>query len=370
MEKINNDKIIFYAPVGNLVKGFKNGGAEAGCRKTKEILEKAGYNLLLVEKPAKKTASKVDTLILIFKLFVVWLKLMNIFLINRKSVLHIAGFYREQAYFEWFIIKTAQIFGVKTIYEIRNGGMIETFHEGSARYKQFLKSIFRSSTLILCQGYDYVIFLREYLKKESVYYPNYIMDNFITKNENNRENKQIVNLIYFGRVVPDKNIELIIDICNALKINNFPFVLDIIGGYEDSYHELLTKKIQHQRLEKEVIFHGRKDFKEIYNYLKSSHFFVFPSKEKREGHSNSLTEAMGCGVVPIVSIAGFNRSIVDDESLVVPSFSALEFANRIVSIWNEDQWKIKSSEVYDRIVENYTESVVKKSLLKAYSNLE
>lgn len=36
-----------------------------------------------------------------------------------------------------------------------------------------------------------------------------------------------------------------------------------------------------------------------------------------EGHSNSLTEAMTFGVVPVVSTAGFNASIVSNEELVV-----------------------------------------------------
>jgi len=363
------NKIIFYAPVGNLVKGFKNGGAEAGCRKTIEILQKEGYEILLVEKPAKKSESKIAAIVLVFELFWVWLKLIFIFLTNRKSVLHIAGFYLNQVYFEWLIIKTAQKLDIRTIYEIRNGGMIDTFHEGSPRYKRFMKSILIDSSTILCQGYDYVVFLKEYLNRESVFYPNYIMDDFITDNETDRENEQIIKLIYFGRVVPDKNVEFIIDICNELKVMYIPFVLDIIGGYEEEYYELLTNKIKYYNLEKEVIFHGRKDFKEIYSYLKSAHFFIFPSKEKREGQSNSLTEAMGCGVVPIVSTAGFNSRIVEDDSLVIPLFFASEYANTVVGIWNQDQWKIKSNAAYKRVIENYTESIVKKSLLKAYNNL-
>ena len=55
---------------------------------------------------------------------------------------------------------------------------------------------------------------------------------------------------------------------------------------------------------------GQQPFERICDELQKAHFFVFPSQEKMEGHSNSLTEAMTFGVVPIVSAAGFNASIV------------------------------------------------------------
>jgi glycosyltransferase involved in cell wall biosynthesis len=364
-----NNTVIFYAPVGNLIKGFKNGGAEAGCRKTIEILQKAGYKIILIEKPARNSTSKVDGFLFIFKLLAVWYELIKAILKNQKSTLHLAGFYLNQIYFEWVIIRTAKFLGITTVYEIRNGGMIEAFKEGHTIYKIFFKSTMLNSSLVFCQGYDYVEFLKARFNKSSVYYPNYIMDNFISDNNYSRDGKPVINLIYFGRVVPDKNVEFIIDVCHHLEAINLSFHLDIIGAYEDSYYALLSEKIKLYNLENSIEFHGRMEFDTICQYLKSSHFFVFPSKEKREGHSNSLTEAMGCGVVPIVSKAGFNESIVGDKFLVLDQFNPLSYAQIISNIWSKKDWKRYSSEVYNRTISNYTESIVKSSFLNAYSSL-
>lgn len=367
--KSESKTVIFYAPVGNLIKGFKNGGAEAGCRKTMEVLQKGGHEIILVEKPAKESDSKADGFGLLLNLLKVWIKAIGIMRKHPDAVVHVAGFYLNQIYFEWVLTRTANFLGVKTIYEIRNGGMIEAYREGNAIYRYFMKSTLLHADTILCQGYDYVIFLRESWGKDSVYYPNYIMDDFVTGNETDRASMEAINLIYFGRVVPDKNVEFIIDVCNELRSHDVRFKLNIIGAYEEDYHTLLKSKIHLFKLEESVTFHGRKDFGDIYKHLKKSHFFVFPSKEKREGHSNSLTEAMGCGVVPIASAAGFNNSIVGHDELIISDFDSGKYASKIAGVWSAKKWADLSDKVYQRIVNNYTESIVKRSLLDAYQRI-
>ncbi|MFD0794957.1 glycosyltransferase family 4 protein [Mucilaginibacter litoreus] len=361
--------VIFYAPIGSTIKGYKNGGAEAGCRKTMAVLQSAGYKIILIEKPARKSFSKLGGLMFIFTLLSVWIKSVSIFLRNKHSVFHVAGFYLNQIYFENLLIKTAKFIGIKTIYEIRNGGMIEAYNEGGSRYKKFMLSTLKNADLVLCQGLDYVTFIQDHLNKPSVYYPNYILDKYISGSNPVRRFDQI-QLVYFGRVVPDKNVDFIIEVCNELNIKKMPFHLDIIGGYEPSYHEQLTQRIKYYNLDNARIkFHGRMDFDMIYTYLKQAHFFVFPSKEKREGHSNSLTEAMGAGLVPVVSTAGFNESIVGESNLVVKEFDAKLYAKVISDVWESGQWQNYSDMVYHRVINNFTEDIVKHSLLNAYQNI-
>ena len=367
MEKNSSNTIIFYAPVGNLIKGFKNGGAEAGCRKTIAVLQSSGYQVILVEKPVRKSTSKLDGFVFIFTLINVWLKLIRIFLKNKGSNFHIAGFYLNQIYFEWLLLQTAALLKVKTIYEIRNGGMIEAYEQAGRVYQWFLKSTLSKADVVLGQGYDYVVFMKEHLKKDAIYYPNYILDNFVSPNNLERQHKKVLRIIYFGRVVPDKNIEFIIEVCRELKILGISFEADIIGGYENDYFDYLNNIIRNNKLNDEkIVFHGRMDFEKIYEYLQSAHFFIFPSKEKREGHSNSLTEAMSCGVVPIVSKAGFNESIVGNSDLVISDFDPVLYANAINKIWGFGEWQKYSDMVYNRVLENYTENIVRESLLGAY----
>src|SRR5690606_25279088 len=124
---------------------------------------------------------------------------------NRGQALHIAGFYLNQIYFEWLVTKSATLFNVKVIYEIRNGGMIQAYQNGGFIYRWFMKSTLLTSTMVLSQGYDYVTFLKETWNKHSYYYPNYIMNSFVQANNISRKIKKEIRLVYLGRVVQEKN---------------------------------------------------------------------------------------------------------------------------------------------------------------------
>lgn len=87
------------------------------------------------------------------------------------------------------------------------------------------------------------------------------------------------------------------------------------------------------------------------------------SAEANEGHSNSLTEAMGCGVVPIVSTAGFNASICGNMNLVADDLRAETYARIIMNIESDNKWSEFSKFCYDRVMNNYTQSIVKDKLL-------
>ena len=114
---------------------------------------------------------------------------------------------------------------------------------------------------------------------------------------------------------------------------------------------------------------GQQPFERICEELQKAHFFVFPSQEKMEGHSNSLTEAMTFGVVPVVSTAGFNASIVSNEDLVVSDINPKRYADVIEAIIKRNVWAEYSLNVYKRIKENYTEDIVKKAIVEAVSGL-
>ena len=89
-----------------------------------------------------------------------------------------------------------------------------------------------------------------------------------------------------------------------------------------------------------------------------------------EGHSNSLTEAMTFGVVPVVSTAGFNASIVGNEELVVSDINPKKYAEVIESVMKRNLWAEYSLKVYQRIKENYTEDIVRRAIIGAISSLE
>lgn len=351
-------RIIFYAPLGKNTPPDKIGGAESGCLKTKAIYESAGFEVIVIDKPAM-SKGKIRFLI---EMSLVPLKLVSLIIKHGKSTpIHIVGFYTKIAFFEKILMDITHFFGNKVIYELRNGSMVYTYDEGSNRYRRTLKSLLLKPEIVLCQGQEYVDFIKEKWGIERQYYPNYIMDEFIQPNNIDRGNQ--IKIIYFGRVTQSKNVDVIIKTLGLLLQYGLDARLDIIGGYSDEYKQKLDAIVRDLKVDKHVFFYGRKNFDFIANKLRTSHYFVFPSTEKQEGHSNSLTEAMGCGVVPIVSKAGFNESICGCSDLVVDEIIAGKFADRIIDIEKNGKWRDYSIFVYDRILKNFTQSVVGKKLI-------
>lgn len=349
--------IIFYAPLGTRIPIEKIGGAEAGCLKTKQIYETAGIRVIILDKPAM-SRGKVDFMV---KMACTPFKLVSLLHKYPHAVLHIVGFYTKNAWFERFLMNVGKRLGHRVIYELRNGSMVRTYQEGTASYKKILKDLLLKPDIVLCQGMEYVDFIRQQWSVERSYYPNYIMDDFLEVN--NLDRPYPLRLIYFGRVTESKNVDVIIKVLSIIRNNGIDAKLDIIGGYSEAYKSLLDEVVKKENVAESVTFYGRRPFDFIAAQLRRSHYFVFPSQEKQEGHSNSLTEAMGCGVVPIVSRAGFNASICGKEELVISSLNAQQYADKIIEIEEKKGWARLSQEVYTRVVKNFTQSIVSEKLL-------
>jgi len=363
--KVTNSHLIFYAPLPKNIPLDKIGGAEVGCQKTLEIYEKADFKVSILQKPAMSKGR----LSYIFGMLKLPFQLLLLFINNPKSPIHIVGFYRNVVFFEWLMMIIAKKLNHHTIYEIRNGSMIDSYEKRSKIYRYLLKSLLTKSDIVLCQGQEYVNFIKEKWGIERTYYPNYIMDNFISINPINRKYSPL-KLIYFGRITKAKNVCLLIDVLNNLINEGYDADLELIGASDETYLQLIENKIEEYKLKEHVTLFGRQNFEFIAQHLKTSHYFVFPSEEIQEGHSNSLTEAMGFGVVPIVSPVGFNASICGTKDLVVNSIDANSFSNKIIEIEKNNQWEIYSNDVYRRVLSNYTQSIVGERLIKTISLLD
>ena len=357
-------QIIFYAPLGKDTPPEKIGGAESGCLKTKTIYENAGYKVVVLDKPAMSRGRLrylFEMAMVPFRLFVTAKRF------GRNTPIHIVGFYKKIAGFERLLMNIAHFCGNKVIYELRNGSMITTYMEGDEKYRNILRDLLLKPEVVLCQGQEYVDFIKEKWGIERSFYPNYIMDDFVKPNALNRPRP--VRLIYFGRVTEAKNVDIIIETLSSIRNAGIEATLDIIGGYNEEYKKLLDSIASQNSVTDYITFYGRRSFDFISQKLREAHYFVFPSTEKEEGHSNSLTEAMGCGVVPIVSSAGFNVSICGNRDLVVEDVNADAFSSRIIDIENNHKWSLYSDYVYKRILNNYTQKIVSENLLNSVNAL-
>ncbi len=351
-------EIIFWAPIGRNTPPERIGGAEAGCLKTMAIYADAGIKVLHINRPV----SKGGIMQYVLGMFLSPIKLFFMLLLHRKAVVHIVGFYRRTIGIEKLLVSIAHNMGHKVIYEPRNGAMVQTYNDGDEKYRCRMKYLLTIPDVVLCQGLEYVDMIKSTFGINRSYYPNYIMDEFIIPN--NLDRGETIKLIYFGRVVPEKNVDVVIKTAADLKQKGYRVDLNIVGGCSDQYKLMLDDIIEKDQVSDIVNFHGRRPFQYISDLLHHSHYYIFPSTESNEGHSNALTEAMGCGVVPIVSRAGFNVSICGCTDLVANDIQVKSYSSIIQKIEDSKQWKSYSNLCYARVVNNYTQSIVSKKLVE------
>lgn len=356
--------ILFYGPFGNNIPPERVGGAETGCRRSAALLIKHGFSVDTVEKPTAYYGVKRFLLDYIKAAG----KIRQILQKNNGILFYLVGFYDRQLPFEAFLCLVAKRYGCRLIYEPKNGMLVHKYRQGGWLYRRMSDYIFRNSDYILCQGLEYQRFLEELGHHGGVYHPNYISNYELSLVERKKQDKKRV-FLYLGRVTPSKNVDVCIEIFRRFHEMRENSELYIIGGAEAAYQRNLQGQVISGQLTEHVHFTGILPFSEIAGYLNRTDYFLFPSGEEFEGHSNSLTEAMAFGVVPVASCAGFNRSVIGDDSLIVSTGEIADYLNVIMEIEQCGRWHDYSEYVSRRVRECYSEDVVKRQYLDIVGSL-
>ena len=333
------------------------GGGEKGCRRTREILTEAGYAVVMVDKPVMANG----IMRYISMAVKAYAKVIRSLLADRGALLYVAGFYEKNVVLEWLMLTTARLLKHRTVYEARSGRLIKAYSEYGGIYRSLMDSMLKKADALLVQGLEYVDFAERRFHRKAVYTPNYVMNRSLLPYVGDRP-MDTIRLVYFGRVAGSKRIDVVLKTAAELNKRGYKTWTTVIGGYQEDYRKELEGLARGLRLH-DVAFLGQQKFETIRDELQKAHFFVFPSQEKMEGHSNSLTEAMTFGVVPVVSTAGFNASIVSKPELVVEGIDARRYAGVIERIIREGTWGAYSRFVYARARENYTEDRVRENIL-------
>lgn len=359
-----NKTVIFYAPIGKEIDSSRIGGAERGALRALELLRENGFKVFQIDKPYIENGKK-KFLMSVFKAIREVKKLIRKY---PEAVVYIAGFYEKNIFFEKHLISYAKHYGNKIIYEPKNGRFVKAYLDGGRRYQYNVDKIISKSDFIFCQGLSYVRFIKDAYPQKAIYMPNYVLDR-LKEPVNTNRSSNVLKVIYFGRVTSAKGVDVALKTVADLVEKGFPIEMTIIGGYTDEYKKELDNIIENLGLINTVSFTGSKPFEEIREYLQKSHYFIFPSNEPDEGHSNALTEAMTFGVVPLASNIGFNKDIISDEQLIVESFESIDYANCIELIEQKNMWREKSNKMVNRAEENYSEKIVKNNFLTIFENL-
>ena len=177
-------------------------------------------------------------------------------------------------------------------------------------------------------------------------------------------------MLYFGRISETKNIDIILKAMSILHDKYKNTTLSIVGDYVDeNYYNSLTKYVTSNGLSSCVSFYPACNHNKLKEYLKDKHFFLFPTTEHREGHSNAMTEAMAWGLIPIATSQGFSKSVVANNELIVNELTSSAFANCVSKIIDSKMINKYSIGVYRRVLENYSSEIVQQKFKNKYDEL-
>jgi glycosyltransferase involved in cell wall biosynthesis len=139
------------------------------------------------------------------------------------------------------------------------------------------------------------------------------------------------DLIYVGRLIDGKNVDLLI---KSLALAESKPRLIIIGdGPEGDNLQMLAERLN---LHGNIEFRGFLDNTEVYSHMKSSKVFVFPSTF--EGFGMVVAEAMACGLPVVVVRHKWNAAVelvVDKSTGLIVDESEKALAEAVdVLMWN------------------------------------
>ena len=365
-------RIYFFANFGEWDKQ-PYGGGEVGNRRTLELLKRMDYDICVIERytkvPRNNIWNKFRFLVRVAKTV---LKYTGVLLLGRRnnSLLHVVGFYGAMLNFDYLMVSLGKALGYRVIYEMRGGGADWFYKTMGEKYRQKFDNIIRKSDYVFSQGMENENLIRKIEPSKHIfYYPNYVMDEFYPS-EYPEKPADRINLLYFGRISPKKNIDVVISSFAKLRNKYESMYLDIVGNYEDrAYFDRINGMIRAAGIEGYVHIHPACDHEQLKVYLRDKHIYIFPTKEPREGHSNAMTEAMAWGLVPVATAQGFNRSVLTNDDLIVEELEADSFANAIEKIIESGKIKDLSHSMYERVGELYTQERAFMRLEAEYAKL-
>jgi glycosyltransferase involved in cell wall biosynthesis len=147
-------------------------------------------------------------------------------------------------------------------------------------------------------------------------------------------------ILTVSHLYPYKNLELLIDSYNHLKLNEKDIYILVAGSIADqSYFNKLKLKLDIYDISKYVIFLGRVNsfsLREMYSQCK---FFVFTSPY--ENFAYTLIEAMSCASPIITTNTTAMPETCGDAALYFSPDSEKELSEHILSFLNDENLRLK-----------------------------
>ena len=358
-------RIYFFGSLGNLKKPAAGGG-QSSARRTVKVLGDLGYDIMVTNRsvPAYATNNFGGKL---YKYFGFLYDPTRWFFRLMKgqrgeSVAFVIGYSGPMFPYFFLYVKIAKLLGYKTVFYLKGGFTEKRFNSFPKWQQHSYRKGLQYVDLALYEGEEGVKVSEKVLPSiKAVWIPNYVANGFAPSQYIDKP-KETINLLYFGRLHPHKNVIMIVDVFDKICETLPNVTLTIVGTGLESYKKLLSSRIDSSPNKAKINRIGHSDQNRIKELMTYHHFFIFPSEEANEGHSNSLNEAMSYGLIPIVSANNFLPSIVGNSDLVSKEINYDAYASIISEIMCNGKYNDISKEVYDRVKYNFTQNIVETKL--------
>ena len=360
-------KIYVFSNCGFLDQLPKSGG-QTSARRVMDGLRKSGFDVVPIRRHRAELEGKWK-----HKLEVAYyavydaLKItVKMFFGNRKysAFLHLT-YAGPLVPYELFLTRIVRFMGYPALEYLKGGQVMDMYPAGNAKHKAMFKKNMDLQSLVMFEGEASMQLASSVSNTPLIYLPNYIFDEKIPSVCPKKPENEI-GICYFGRISPDKNVHIGIEVFNILCERHPDWILHytIVGGKGKSaaYVEKVAKMIAESPFKDKITRVGNSSQEYLIKMMQTHHIFLFPSKEPCEGHSNALNEAMSQGLIPIVSDYHFNRAIVGDDSCVVNGFDAKDYAETIEKLIQGGNLEALAKKMWFRVKENYSYSVVNNKL--------
>lgn len=288
---------------------------------------------------------------------------------------------------------------VVTIHDVRYLDINERLNEeyirilkSSSSFKQHLEDYYRRLRFFaelrkniykLVKEVDSIITVSEFskmrlikqvgAKKKQIYVIYHGVSKAFQRNplENSKERLKKYNinfpyLLFVGKHDPLKNLIRLIEAFKLIKEEFSQYKLVIVGEYS-WFSEVIKKRINELKLEKDVIFTDYLADEVLCHFYQNADVFVFPSLY--EGFGMPVLEAMACGTPVVASNVCSLPEIVKDNGILVNPYDVEDIANGIYKILKDDNLRqdlIKKGLSY---VKEFTWEKAAKKHIKVYEKL-
>lgn len=345
-------KLFVFGNIGDLSQLPKGGGGQTSCRRVMQGFQDAGLEISHLSRHFAEWEGKLLHIIEVLLFGVA--DLFKLFLHLRKENPHRTLFFHMTFSgpllpYEFIVTKLVRWMGFKSVMYLQGGQFLHYYYKGGKSYRKLFAKVLNMQACVMFEGKEGIDLVRPFTSVPLSYFPSYTFNKDIPATPPKRPATPI-RLLFFGRIDANKNIDVIIRCFEELCKHRNDIHLTIIGGpgkskdYVARIDQMIIKSPYHTHIKR----HGLSSFSFIKEQMQTHHFFIFPTSEPCEGHSNALSEAMSQGLVPIVSDHNFNRSIVGDDRLVVEDLSPSSFAEKVESILDDGSFEAISCQMLER----------------------